>query len=255
MRKWDVRDWMCRLYGKRVPGTLELAWMTSADREMDGLIPQRTTGLFLDCSKCYERVRPAVAAERAVATGCPVVMVNLVIGLYQQERYIWTNGAFSRGFLANSGLMAGCSFARDFLKAFLTPGLHLVPGVRDYVDDLVLVVKAPSVEASADLLRDLGCRLKNWLQQNHMVLNESKEQIWAPTAAMRKALLALPEFAQANIVSVVKDLGVDLRMGNHKDVCIIGRVALAGPIGVLIGLSPQRQLAKGPFASQISVRC
>ena len=39
------------------------------------------------------------------------------------------------------GLMAGCSSARDFLKAFLTPltGGELKDHIRDYVDDVVVM--------------------------------------------------------------------------------------------------------------------
>ena len=76
---------------------------------------------FLDVSKCYERVAHTLAGNRAIETGCHPRITSLVMSMYQGKRRLLVDGAISKPLSGNSGLMAGCSFARDFLKAFLNP--------------------------------------------------------------------------------------------------------------------------------------
>ena len=77
--------------------------------------------LFLDVSKCYESVAHTLAGNRAIDTGCHPRITNLVMSMYQGTRRLLVDGAISQPLRGHSGLMAGCSFARDFLKAFLSP--------------------------------------------------------------------------------------------------------------------------------------
>ena len=74
---------------------------------------------LLDVSKCCERVTHLLAGRRAEETGCPPAITNLVLNMYQGTRRLLVGRAVSKPLKGNSGLMARCSFARDFLKAFL----------------------------------------------------------------------------------------------------------------------------------------
>ena len=101
--------------------------------------------VFLDCSKCYERVPHHSAAAAAYASGCPGETVNLVFSLYAGQRYLQTHGAVSAAAGGNTGLVAGCGFAVHILKAFLhIPPLGYGIRVRVYVDDITVSVVAPS---------------------------------------------------------------------------------------------------------------
>ena len=119
MRKRCVAAWIRNLYGAEIQGPLEEAWCLSAQEEMVRHAGRHLSACFLDCSKCYERIEQTIAAERAKQSGCPVEVVNLAIGMYKGERRILLDGAISAGIKGNSGLLAGCSFARDVLKSFL----------------------------------------------------------------------------------------------------------------------------------------
>ena len=135
-----------------------------------------------------------IAAQRARESGCPGQIVDLVIGMYQGPRRIRTQGASSEAILGDAGLVAGCSFAKDFLKAFLKPARHAVTQCRfrDYVDDIALTCTGREATQVARELATARQQVGDWLTQNNMVLNEAKEQVWAPDAATRNAWEGLP---------------------------------------------------------------
>ena len=129
--------WVGRLYGAQVPGALEEAWKLRAKDEVWSFGGGCMGAALLDVSKCYERVAHTLAGNRATETGCNPRVTNLVMSMYHGTRRLLVDGATSQHLLGNSGLMAGCSFARDFLKAFLSPLTEGARGaqIRDYVDD------------------------------------------------------------------------------------------------------------------------
>jgi hypothetical protein len=154
MRKRDVKAWITSLYGASIRGPLEEAWRLSAQEEVARYEEACLGAVFLDCSKCYERISQAMAADRARESGCPIGIVNLVMGMYGGERRILLDGAISEGIQGHSGLLAGCSFARDVLKSFFN-GLEAAAEVqvRDYVDDVVVIVERQGARECAVTLQ------------------------------------------------------------------------------------------------------
>ena len=108
------------------------------------------------------------AGERAMATGCSPVVVNLVISMYQGVRRLLVDGAVSKPLQGNSGLMAGCSFARDFLKAFLSPLTEgvLKEYIRDYVDDIVVIQMGEETLDTARGLKNKVHEVRLWMEGN-----------------------------------------------------------------------------------------
>ena len=82
IRKNLTQDWTRKLYGPRCLSATDLAWETRTMQELTRSKGQRTGSVFLDCSKCYERVPHAVAYADAIRTGCPRTIANLVFSLY-----------------------------------------------------------------------------------------------------------------------------------------------------------------------------
>ena len=135
---------------------------------------QHTLLALLDCSKCYERVEHRTAAARAVETGFPDTVLNLVMNMYSGPRLIRAHGAVSRTATGYHGLIAGCSFAKDLLKAFLTTTALLdVPATfRDYVDDMTLLAHGASPQQAALHLHRALATVKQQLRQDNMSLND-----------------------------------------------------------------------------------
>ena len=157
------------------------------------------------------------------------------------------DGAVSQGLEGNSGLLAGCSSARDVLKAFLLDITILDSiQVRDYVDDLVVVYEEVDAALCADGLYKKTREIKNWLQANNMVVNEQKEQVWGHSAEMARRLTQAG-FREDTVHKQVKDLGVCLRR-HKKDLVLPGRLTQAEGIGKHIAAAG---MTKGIRATQV----
>ena len=137
------------------------------------------------------------------------MVVNLVISMYQGARRLLVDGAVSKPPQGNLGLMAGCSFARDFLKAFLTPltGGELKDQIRDYVDDVVVIQLGTGTTDTARGLKKGVTEVKLWMEANGLRLNETKEQVLGTSAALTRSRIQAG-FPGASVKSVVTDLGV-----------------------------------------------
>ena len=105
-RKKHTKDWTTRLYGPQVPGALEEAWKLRA-MEVWTHGGGCVGAALLDVSKCYERVAHRLAGRRADETGCPPMITNLVLNMYQGARRLLVDGATSKPLRGHSGLMAG----------------------------------------------------------------------------------------------------------------------------------------------------
>ena len=207
IRKQDTRQWSLQIHGGKHQGAAALACHTRAQVELAAWKGQSVLMALLDCSKCYERVEHLTAAQRAVDSGCPDTVVNMSMDIYSARRLIRVHGAVARPTAGHHGLIAGCSFAKDYLKSFLGPiAKHATStNFRDYVDDMVLIAKGDNPgQAAAKLEQDL-IQIKNALAADNMVLNDAKQQIYGPTAADRKAWQELTGQAA---IGQVKDLGV-----------------------------------------------
>ena len=101
----------------------------------------------MDCSKCYERVSHDDAFKRMVRSGCKPTIANLAMDLYQGERRIRVHGAISQVMRAKAGIIPGCAFAKDVLKAFLEPIKQITTAeCRDYVDDITIIARGFKAE-------------------------------------------------------------------------------------------------------------
>lgn len=90
------------------------------------------------------------------------------------------------------GLIAGCTFAKDILKAFLLLGARrpLHRHFWDYGDDITMRVEAATPgEAPAALREDLG-DIKSALRADTMHFHDAKDQLYGPTVAGRNAWAA-----------------------------------------------------------------
>eukprot|EP00971_Amphidinium_carterae_P339833 6477839-Amphidinium_carterae.1 len=96
--------------------------------------------VFLDYSKCYDRVNLTLLEESVESAGFPSAALRLAIDMYRGRRRILVNGAVSSPVEASSGIPAGCGLAVDLLHAFLQHQINrseLKVLVRKYVDDMV----------------------------------------------------------------------------------------------------------------------
>ena len=135
-----------------------MACRSRAQTEIAHWEGKHTVTAYLDCSKCYERIEHETAGHRAVATGCPVAIINMAMSIYSGPRYIRVHGAVAKAARGRHGLIAGCSFAKDILKAFLRPtaALARVTVFRDYVDDMVITSTGKNPDQAVNkLLSDL----------------------------------------------------------------------------------------------------
>eukprot|EP00971_Amphidinium_carterae_P103979 2059325-Amphidinium_carterae.1 len=148
---------MCRARGEVPMGegaldeTFDLAFKTDARN----VSQQHQAGVFLDCSKCYERAPLAqleqFAIEPQFECGLPLYALNCALNMYSGSRWILV----SESVKSTCGLPPGCGLAVDLLHAFLIRTLQSAGRqveVRKYVDDMVLVASGPYF---AHYLRDM----------------------------------------------------------------------------------------------------
>eukprot|EP00971_Amphidinium_carterae_P184856 3670010-Amphidinium_carterae.1 len=68
---------------------------------------QHQAGVFLDCSKCYERVPLAQLEQFAIERGFPLYALNCALNMYSGSR-ILIQGAVSDPVQSTCGLTHGC---------------------------------------------------------------------------------------------------------------------------------------------------
>ena len=76
---------------------------------------------------------------------------------------------------------------------------------RDYVDDMTILVSGPTPQRAALDLHESLTSVKAALRADNMLLNDSKEQVYGPTAATCRAW---EDLTGTPAVAVAKDLGV-----------------------------------------------
>ena len=119
LRRAVVKPWSLAIHGGSHMGAAECAFRTAVEVEHAGTQGRHALLAFLDCSKCYERVGHALAAERAARSGMPLRVLNMVMNIDSGPRLVRAHGAVALPVLGHHGLIAGCAFAKDVLKAFL----------------------------------------------------------------------------------------------------------------------------------------
>ena len=115
VRKWEIGRGM---HESDILGAsaLEAAWDVAADFEAAEALNENIVGVFLDCSKCYERIPHARLQEEVSRTGFPQRLANLAIGMYAGERYIRVGEAVAQPVKGSSGILPGCGLAVALLK-------------------------------------------------------------------------------------------------------------------------------------------
>ena len=81
MRERHATEWTRKMYGEEVPGPLEEARKLRAQEEVWSTGGGCVGAVFLDVSKCYERVTREIAGKRALESGCHPVATNLGINM------------------------------------------------------------------------------------------------------------------------------------------------------------------------------
>jgi ribonuclease HI len=252
LRKQHTRSWVTHMHGGKSRGATDLALELRIRQEASEHQGHTMLAVFLDCSKCYERVRHDSAAERAVRAGAPAPIIRLAFDMYTAERRLSVHGAIGRPVQVRNGLVAGCAFAVHILKAYLGPLRETGEAeVRDYVDDVMLFAATPTPAEAAEKLSDTLAAVREWMGSQSMVLNPNKEQLYAPTAAGRRAWAEREPDYQGTVTAVATDLGTTqrtrIRVGDNK----VRRLAKAEKLAARIDTLPLQRHQKARLAEAL----
>eukprot|EP00971_Amphidinium_carterae_P219712 4362311-Amphidinium_carterae.1 len=142
----DVRQWQARCTGRgEVPvgkGALHETFELALDTELTTAAGEPQAGIFLDCTKCYERIPHKSLEKFVLESGYPIYALYAALDMYAGHRRILIQGAVSDPVQTTHGMPPGCGHAVDLLHAFLLKTLQSAGSkveVRKYVDDIVLV--------------------------------------------------------------------------------------------------------------------
>eukprot|EP00971_Amphidinium_carterae_P350462 6491558-Amphidinium_carterae.2 len=127
-------------------GALDETFDLAFDTEKITAAGKQQAGVFLDCSKCYERIPLQTLEAFALESGYPLYALYAALDMYAGRRSVLRQGAVSEPVTAIHGMPPGCGHAVDLLHAFLlmtlkSAGRHV--SVRKYVDDMVLEASGP----------------------------------------------------------------------------------------------------------------
>eukprot|EP00971_Amphidinium_carterae_P337072 6473724-Amphidinium_carterae.1 len=216
---WQKRRGLCAQRGETPVGTgaLDEAFSLAAEAERATVQAERFAAVFLDCSKCYERVDLALLEKSAVEAGFPLEALKLALDMYRGRRRILVNGALSEPVVATSGIPAGCGLAVDLLHAFLQHKLDaskLKVAVRKYVDDMVL---SASGKGCAFTLREAFKAVRRVLEDAGMQLNKAKCVVVANTDPCRRECRRAWDRMGVKIEFTTRDLGVDVQWGPWRN--------------------------------------
>eukprot|EP00971_Amphidinium_carterae_P238978 4743890-Amphidinium_carterae.1 len=111
-----------RKEGQTLDQTFDVAYLTQ-ERSAAG---KHQAGVFLDCSKCYERIPFSGLDEFAIETGYPLHALSVALNMYSGKGRILVQGAVSEGVTATCGLPPGCGRSLESCK----PSLYFFSVVR-----------------------------------------------------------------------------------------------------------------------------
>eukprot|EP00971_Amphidinium_carterae_P180760 3585398-Amphidinium_carterae.2 len=97
--------------------TFHLAFKTEARNASRVL----QAGIFLDCSKCYERVPPAQLEQFAIERGFPLYALNAALNMYSGGRRILIQGVVSEAVQSTCGLPLGCGLSISCMPFLCVP--------------------------------------------------------------------------------------------------------------------------------------
>ena len=228
IRRQSYQSWTREIHHGREESALDLAWKTRVQDEIDESNGLYTITSFLDCSKCYERVNHRVAQDLLLGADAPPSLVNMILSMYQGDRYIKVHGQTIHAGKFHQGIIAGCSWAKDILKVLIadikSSCADLGITLRDYVDDMMLR------ETSHDIQTLIHCAYtglqyaKQLIRAAGLKDNEAKEQILITNKKVSDAFKAAYPDAAGKVVQTAKDLGVCQRRHTHCNPVIAQRI-------------------------------
>ena len=185
-----------------------------------------------------------------VAVGLPDTVLNLIMHMYSGPRRLRAHGAISSTTHGHHGLIAGCSFAKDLLKAFLSivHTLDLPAHFRDYVDDMILYVAGATPEQAVEQLQEALRLLKQQLVADNMQLNDDKQQIFNAQNATRDAW---DSCNAAPAVATAKDLGVHHYGYLHQHPVLNSKLAQFAATAKKISFIPTSRQRRASLAAAI----
>ena len=136
-RRPEVRAWVAGAGadGAEVPGrgADEAAWGLALEaecleQEEAEVEAEALCGVFLDCSKCYERVPLRQLDVRAAEALFPDRLLVLALSMYSGRRHVRVGPAVAEEVQGSCGLMAGCGLAVALLRAHLREAVLAAAG-------------------------------------------------------------------------------------------------------------------------------
>ena len=180
----------------------------------------------------------------------PLGILSMVISVYCGPRFVRAHGAVAAPVEGHHGLIAGCAFAKDVLKAFLMGAarearpLHF----RDYVDDMTLLSVGPTGTLAAHAMHRGLSRVKRMLRADNMLVNDEKEQVFAQYQLTRHVWGAIGGVAT---VDAARDLGV-YHVGAGRGHPVMSRaVSSQRQVAARIGMIPGTQKLRARMAAAI----
>ena len=166
---------------------------------------REVAAIFLDCSKCYERVPFASVKTILLEAGLPPALVGPAVAMYRGDWRLLVDGAVSDPVRPHNGIPARCGLAVDFLHAYLAralgkSGAHLVQ-YRKCADDMILVAVGRRVGPD---LRETFLQAREAFARAGMVLNPKKTVVVTNGPVARASVTA----AWRNPPSLFLPLGI-----------------------------------------------
>eukprot|EP00971_Amphidinium_carterae_P349340 6490968-Amphidinium_carterae.4 len=124
----DVKQWRARCTSRGEVlverGALDETFEFALETELTTAAGEPQAGIFLDCSKCYERIPLRSLETFALESGYPTYALYAAVDMYSGRRRILIQGAVSEAVQTTHGMPLGCGHAVDLLHAFLLKTLQ-----------------------------------------------------------------------------------------------------------------------------------
>ena len=135
-RKRDLQVWRDKQRGlghRPVgEGALDTAFLLAREAESNSAKGRPFGAIFLDCSKCYERVNLAHLHTKLQEAQVPKHLIAPALNMYHAARRCLVSGAVSSEVFATHGIPPGCGLAVDFItstsKKLSLDVQHTLPG-------------------------------------------------------------------------------------------------------------------------------
>ncbi len=118
--RWDLSKGQDDAWGgKPGAGAMDAAFSLGVEGEAAPAEGHCMVAVFLDCSKCYERIPIAALYIAAVADGFPPRLARMACLQYQAPRFVRVAAVAAEAGCVTSGMVAGRGMAAALLPSFL----------------------------------------------------------------------------------------------------------------------------------------